>query len=296
MDAPLVSVIMPFYSNVVWLKEAVDSVLQQTYPNLELILVNDGSKEDISGFLKDYNNKLIYIKKENGGPASARNTGINRATGKYIAFLDSDDIWIKEKVQKQVEYMQEKRYVWSHTAYTRFGKNICSSTVDLNWFRNLVFPIVISSCPIATPCVMIQTSILKEVNDLRFATDMKAGEDTYFWLRLSLKYELGYIEQSLTKVRMRGKNSALSAFAQLCAKAQLYQHIKQENLFDSKQKLNGLVRFSLQWCRRCYKILQKSKGNNSIIEFLSKIMYLFPWFFFKIQKWAYKVKNKGILE
>lgn len=295
METPLVSVIIPFYSNVDWLKEAVDSVLQQTYPNLELILINDGSKEDTSKFLKCYNNKLIYIEKENGGPASARNEGINRASGEYIAFLDSDDIWVKEKVQKQVEFMQKNKYVWSHTGYIRFGENINSSIVNVDWFKNNTFPVVISSCPIATPCVMLQTSILKEDSSLRFATDMRAGEDTYFWLRLSMKYELGCIEQALTKVRMRGKNSALSAYAQLSAKAQLYLHIKQENLFAIKPKLNGFVRFSLQWCVCCYKILQP-KRNNLFFELLSKIMYLFPWSLFKIQKWVYKEKNKGILE
>ena len=86
-----VSVIIPFYSNIDWLYEAMDSVLAQTYPIHEVILVNDGSKEDMSEFLTMYGDKIIYLYQDNAGPATARNNGIRHATWDYIAFEDSDD-------------------------------------------------------------------------------------------------------------------------------------------------------------------------------------------------------------
>ena len=104
-----VSVVIPFYANANWLCEAVDSVLAQTYGNYEIIVVNDGSKEDVSDFLKKYGDKIKYYEKENGGAASARNEGIKRAEGDYIAFLDSDDLWTPQKLSVQLEQHVGKR-------------------------------------------------------------------------------------------------------------------------------------------------------------------------------------------
>lgn len=293
MENPLVSAIIPFYNNVTWLIEAIESVLNQTYHNIELILVDDGSREDLSDFLNKYGEKLTYIKKENGGPASARNLGIRYANGEYVAFLDSDDIWLNDKIQKQVDYMKQNECIWSHTNYFRFGENINDSIMDVSWFRNNVFRIVISSCPIATPCVMIRTQVLNNDADLRFAEDMKAGEDTYFWLRLSLKYEVGCIDEPLSKVRIRGQNAALSAYAQLSAKAQLYSHIKYEKLFRTKRYFDNLTRFLLFWCMYSYLILNKIIVKNfGFKEFLAKVLYLLPWILFKLKKALYIISLK----
>ena len=89
-----VSVIIPFYNETGWLSEAIESVLRQTYPIHEIIVINDGSKEDVSALLNLYEGKIKYFYKENGGPSSARNLGINLATGDYLSFLDSDDVWL----------------------------------------------------------------------------------------------------------------------------------------------------------------------------------------------------------
>src|SRR5690554_2836035 len=97
-----VSVIIPFYNGVEWLCEAVQSVLDQTYKNFEIIVVNDGSPEDVSGLLSKYGNKIIYRYKENGCAATARNLAMEIATGEYLAFLDSDDLWLPAKTEKQI--------------------------------------------------------------------------------------------------------------------------------------------------------------------------------------------------
>jgi glycosyltransferase involved in cell wall biosynthesis len=98
-----ISVIIPFYKGKKWLKEAIDSVLNQTYSNLEIIVINDGSIEDISDLEIRYKQKVCFIKVQNGGAGSARNIGINNSTGTYVAFLDSDDLWLKTKIE-QAEY------------------------------------------------------------------------------------------------------------------------------------------------------------------------------------------------
>ena len=100
-----VSVIIPFYNGITRLSEAVQSAINQTYNNLEIIIVNDGSPEDVSDFLEKYGDDIKYFYKENGGPASARNFAIQKATGDYIAFLDSDDIWLPTKTEKQIQFI-----------------------------------------------------------------------------------------------------------------------------------------------------------------------------------------------
>ena len=115
---PLVSVIIPFYNGVSWLEEAVESVFLQNYPNIEIIVVNDGSKEDVSQFLQKYGDRIKYYYQENAGPGKARNNGLSHANGKYIALLDSDDLWTEGKLRYQINYMEENPHImWSHTSY-----------------------------------------------------------------------------------------------------------------------------------------------------------------------------------
>ena len=101
-----VSVIIPFYSQLNWLYEAIESVLAQTYPIHEIILIDDRSKENLTTILEKYGNKVKYVRQKNEGPATARNNGIRMATGDYIAFEDSDDIWLPTKIEKQVAFME----------------------------------------------------------------------------------------------------------------------------------------------------------------------------------------------
>lgn len=112
-----VSIIIPFYNNAEWLVEAVESALNQTYKNIEIIIVNDGSKEDMTSFLQKYQKHIIYQYQENKGAASARNHAMSLASGDYFAFLDSDDIWLPEKLEKQVSFMMKTEAMWSHTNY-----------------------------------------------------------------------------------------------------------------------------------------------------------------------------------
>ena len=112
-----VSVIIPFYNGIHWLCEAVESALNQTYSNIEIIIVNDGSTEDITEFLKKFGDSIVYAYQKNQGAASARNYGIKLANGDYIAFLDADDIWLPTKLEKQIFFIEEIGAMWCHTNY-----------------------------------------------------------------------------------------------------------------------------------------------------------------------------------
>ena len=106
-----VSVIIPFYNGVNWLCEAVQSVLDQTYKNVEIIVVNDGSPENVQSFLDKYGTLVNYNYQENQGPAVARNLGMHLATGDYLAYLDSDDVWVPTKLEKQIGFMESNGFL-----------------------------------------------------------------------------------------------------------------------------------------------------------------------------------------
>ncbi|MGB3209612.1 MAG: glycosyltransferase family A protein [Desulforhopalus sp.] len=110
MTSEGVSVIIPVYNNSLYVGEAIESVLNQSFTDYEIIIVDDGSAEDIEGAVRQYldkNNKIRFVRQENQGPGPARNTGIRMAKGKWIAFLDSDDIWCPDKLEKQIAYLKE---------------------------------------------------------------------------------------------------------------------------------------------------------------------------------------------
>lgn len=103
---PLVSVVIPVFNGADVLSEAIDSVLTQTYPRIELIIIDDGSADDTPGVVARYGDRVISVRQANQGLAAARNAGVKRSTGAYIAWLDHDDTWMPEKLTLQVAFMQ----------------------------------------------------------------------------------------------------------------------------------------------------------------------------------------------
>ncbi|WP_031425088.1 glycosyltransferase family 2 protein [Flavimarina sp. Hel_I_48] len=276
----LISVIIPFYSNIKWLKEAVDSVLNQTYQNFEIIVINDGSKENDEDFIKKYSDFIKYHKTENAGPAAARNKGIKLANGEYIAFLDSDDIWKTNKLKIQLDYMLLESLIWSHTAYELFTDhdNKTYKTIDVNHFKGDVFIPCLISSPIATPCVMVKTEFLRENPTIQFAENMRYGQDGFMWLNIARHKKLGVINESLTKVRMRGGNAALRARVYLQVKAQMWSYIKSKKEHDKRlQNLPLFIKsaYKLSYFNNRILLFLENKNclNAGVGEFISKILY-----------------------
>lgn len=211
-----VSVIIPVWNRVDEAITAIKSVLNQTYKNIEIITVNDASTIDLSKlykFIKKYKNIINIDLKENGGPAKARNIGMEKATGEYIAFLDSDDEFIPEKIEKQLFEMQMYNSVMSHTSYILDKDNkkiIINSGVDNGYVnKKLMY-----SCQIATPTVMLKREYLIK-NKLSFNTTLRIGEDTCFWLTILKYVPLLGIEEPLSIVHSSDNNAAFSEKSQL---------------------------------------------------------------------------------
>lgn len=203
-----VTVVMPFFNRVKATIRALNSVKMQTYDNVEVLLVNDASTDDISEVVKyvaDNDFVRLVSLPNNRGPAKARNVGIEKATGEYIAFLDSDDEFLHNKIEHQLLQMLKHNPDCSYTSYVRrWGDedHIISSDIS-----GVVVPRIIAGCPIATPTVMVSRRLMLD-NNIRFDESMEIGEDTCFWLEIAKHHEIYLVDKPLTVVNVSKESSA----------------------------------------------------------------------------------------
>ncbi len=274
---PLVSVVIPFYSGIKWLDEALQSVLNQTYTQYEVLVINDGSKENISNIEEKYEGKVNFIHKENGGPATARNRGIQEAKGKYIAFLDSDDMWLPEKLEKQVELMEEKNAVWSQHSFEMFwDEKTKKKTVNTSKYRGNVYKDCYISFKIQTSCVMVKRdNIIKD--EIIFPIDKRYGQDSSFYKQLAKKYEMFYLNGVYSKFRVRQNNAGFRAIVQINDRSSTWEEIT-----NSKELKEMLPKSVLVAYKICYKESELIKRKNIKNEKFAKVLYLIPWLIFKL--------------
>ena len=179
-----VSVIMPFYKKKEYVESAIKSVLGQTFKDLELIIIyDDKSKDDfniIQEIIKDRDNIKIIDNKKSLGAGLSRNIGINNSVGNYIAFLDSDDIWHENKIEKQLNFMKKNEYLITHTSY-----NIIDETGNKTEVRHardfLKTSDLLKSCDIGLSTVMIKKTVFD--NECMFP-ELKTKEDFVLWLKI----------------------------------------------------------------------------------------------------------------
>lgn len=283
MEQPLVSVVIPFYSGVHWLKEALTSVQNQTYKNLEVLVVNDGSKEDISDIIKTYKLNVKVINKKNGGPASARNLGIEKSRGKYIAFLDSDDIWLPDKLSKQISYMESEKYVWSQHSYKMFWENSDrTKIIDTKLYSGNVYKDCFISFKIQTSCVVVLRNILIE-KKISFPLGKRYGQDGDFYRQIAKFYPLGYVDGVYSKFRIRGTNAGFRARVQINDRASIWKEIKEDKEILEMlpcpvifaYKMTSLLSDSINYINKYIK-------NETVIEVISKLKYVLPYAIFKL--------------
>lgn len=278
---PFVSVVIPFYSNKAWLQEALDSISCQSYKNIEVIIVNDGSKEDLDD-IHFRGNEIKVYSQENKGAGAARNVGILNANGEYIAFLDSDDLWHPDKLEIQLDFMMKNSIICSHTDYLRFWENNKSKYVSTK-FMGDVFLKSFAWIPIATPCVIIKREFLIQ-NQLFFREGKDIGEDSYLWQNIAKLTDWGYLPIPLANVRMRGTNSAFNYMLQLKYRAGLLDMLREnKDRFPSKILYSWFVLLS-KYCLISYSILSRISGNKKLSQILAAILYTYPYLNYKVIK------------
>ncbi|MBT5935148.1 glycosyltransferase family A protein [Sulfurimonas sp.] len=194
----IITVIIPSYNRYELLKRALDSVYTQTFLPKEVIVIDDGSTDNTYQIKNDFPS-VKYIYQKNSGVSSARNTGIKNASFEWISFLDSDDEWIEDKLEKQVNFHQQ-------------SKDVLMSYTDEIWIRDGVLVKIpkkfrkigsdvflenLSFCNIAPSSVLIHKTILDDVG--LFDEELEVCEDYDLWLRIAQSYKIGLVHEKLIK-------------------------------------------------------------------------------------------------
>lgn len=221
-----VSVIIPMHNSSKYIEECIGSVLNQSYKNFEVIVVDDNSADNSVSIVENMNNDRIKIIKldQNVGAATARNTGINAATGKLICFLDSDDYWAFDKLEKQVELIEQNNYefIYSDYAYLKNGKvqHIAHVPESINYNQAL------KNTTIFTSTVMFNMELLSK--DDIYMPSVQKGQDTLTWWKILKKGIIAHgINEVLAYYRVGEKSLSSNKFKALKRTWKLYglEHI-----------------------------------------------------------------------
>ena len=209
----LVSVIIPYYRKKQYISRTLKSVINQSYKKLEIIIIYDDDNKEELKFLKQITLKdrriKILVNKKNLGVGLSRNKGIKKSRGEYIAFLDADDFWLKDKIKNQISFMKRKEITFSHTSYSIVdSQNMIISKRNAKNFLRLND--LIKSCDIGLSTVMIKKNHLKTDK----FPNLKTKEDFVLWLKLLSKNVKIYgIDKNLVQWN-KTKNSLSSSLIQ----------------------------------------------------------------------------------
>jgi glycosyltransferase involved in cell wall biosynthesis len=197
----LVSIVMPSYNTGKYIAESIQSVLAQTYKNWELIIVDDCSTDDTDAVLKQFcDPRIRYFKNEtNSGAAVSRNRALREAKGRWIAFLDSDDLWHPEKLQKQIGFMEEKGYAFSYTNYSEIGEDSVPLGVLVTGPKRITKADMYAYCWPGCLTVMYDADLVGLVQ----IADIKKNNDYAMWLQICHKADCYLLDEELGAYRKR---------------------------------------------------------------------------------------------
>lgn len=229
----LVSIIMPTYNCGAFIEETIKSVLNQTYDDWELIITDDCSsdntKDVVSKYLKDKRIKYNRFSK-NSGPAAARNNSMKLAVGEYMAFLDSDDLWETNKLEKQLAFMKENDFNFTCTAYEQIDENGNSLNKIINPKTKANYNRILLDCPVGNSTVMYNVSKLGKFE----VPNIRKRNDDALWLQILKKEKYIYgTNDVLMKYRVRSNSVSSNKLSLIKYHWQLYREIEHLSIIRS---------------------------------------------------------------
>jgi glycosyltransferase involved in cell wall biosynthesis len=212
-SATIVSVILPTFNRLRFLRPAIESVYAQTFPDWELIIADDGSELETRQYLQslasDPRVTVVWLP-HSGRPSMVRNAALLRAVGEYVAFLDSDDLWAAQKLERQIETLRARANCrWSYTAFLRVdgaGNPLPEEKVRpwLPYEGDIFEQVVTTRASIRTPSVLATRQLIAQAGG--FDEAMPSAEDYDLWLRLALYSEVALVDEPLVYVRLHDEN------------------------------------------------------------------------------------------
>lgn len=194
MKENLISIITPMYNAENYIGQTIESVLHQTYSEWEMFIINDGSKDNCAEIVKKYaekDNRIKLINQSNSGASVARNNGITNAQGRYICFLDADDLWEPIFLQEQLSFLKENNAVFVCSAHKRIDKNNQEILKPFTPPKQVNYFDILKTCSISILTVMLDR---KEIKDIFFDDTLKNNlrEDFVLWLQILKKIPFVY--------------------------------------------------------------------------------------------------------
>lgn len=201
IDFGLVSIIMPTYNCGRFISESIRSVLAQTYKNWELIIVDDCSTDNTAAVVSSFSDERIqyYHNEHNSGAAITRNKALREARGRWMAFLDSDDLWLPEKLEKQLAFMQQNNYAFSYHEYGEIDESGEKTGVYVSGKKHIRKWDMYSCCWPGCLSVMYDAQIVGLVQ----IADIKKNNDSAMWLQVIKKTDCYLLPESLALYRRR---------------------------------------------------------------------------------------------
>lgn len=232
-----VSIIVPVYNIKKYIRETMDCVRQQTYPHWELLLVEDGSSdgtaEEIAEYIRETGEERIRLLKQpsNMGAAKARNRGLEEASGRYIAYLDADDLWLPEKLERELAFLEEKQAAFVFTGYEFADETGKGTGKVVKVPETLVYKEALKNTTIFTSTVMFDTDkIQKEL----LVMPVIKSEDTALWWKVLRKGYVAYgLNENLVKYRRSGKTLSSNKLEAICRIWNLYRKAEGMSVLNS---------------------------------------------------------------
>ena len=248
----LVSIIMPSYNTARFIAETINSVLNQTHQNWELIIVDDCSKDDTDRVVAQFSDTRIrYLKNEkNSGAAVSRNKALREAKGRWVAFLDSDDMWMPEKLEKQIAFMETNAYSFSYTNYEEINVDGVKTGVRVTGPKKITKAGMFNYCWPGCLTVMFDATKVGLIQ----IEDIKKNNDYAMWLKVCKKADCYLLDDYLALYR-KGRVGSVSTYS---IKTMICWHYK---LFREAEKQNAVMSFF-------------NTGRNLIFGFYKKKKYV----------------------
>lgn len=211
MSEPLISVVIPAHNAERYIDEALASVRSQTFSDYEILVIDDGSTDRTSEIASSYDG-VILLTQSNRGAAAARNTGIRAARGKYVAFLDADDMWLPSKLEKQAaQLLENPQSQWSYTDALVFDAArgmICRIGERIRLYQgDILRPLLLRSF-IPSPTPVVKKTALAQAGLFDEARERRIGEDWNLWLRLAERHAATLIDEPLAMIRTHALNTS----------------------------------------------------------------------------------------
>lgn len=257
---PKVSVIITTYNSMPYLPDTLNSVLQQTFTDLEVIIVDDGSTDQTTAWAAQVDDpRVTLVSQSNQGVSVARNTGINHAQGEYIAFLDGDDLWLTNKLEQQVELLDRHSHIGLvHTWLALMDEQgLLTGRIMATQVEGKVWQQIIENNMVACSAAMVRRVCLTTVGI--FEPSLRVAEDWDLWIRIAASYPFAVIKQPLVQYRLHGNSKSkkypamVQDFRTIIERA--FESVPYELLY-LRNRSYGRVNLCIAW-----KCLQRSEPD-----------------------------------